>query len=120
MSHFKILLYPREACNQKIKIALNKHTISFSSCIRPSFVCFLQEDKEALFDVCDTLDGVLQVASGTLSTLKVSMYIKLSLIFASCSCMVVNSRSCQHFYASANFMLRLSLAFRQTIRTIYM
>ncbi|CAB4000017.1 argininosuccinate lyase-like, partial [Paramuricea clavata] len=31
----------------------------------------LQEDKEALFDVCDTLDGVLQVASGTLSTLKI-------------------------------------------------
>ena len=32
----------------------------------------LQEDKEALFDVCDTLDGVLQVASGTLSTLKIN------------------------------------------------
>ncbi|XP_046852046.1 argininosuccinate lyase-like isoform X3 [Xenia sp. Carnegie-2017] len=31
----------------------------------------LQEDKEALFDVCDTLDGVLQVAAGTLSTLKI-------------------------------------------------
>ncbi|XP_028413289.1 argininosuccinate lyase-like [Dendronephthya gigantea] len=32
----------------------------------------LQEDKEALFDVCDTLDGVLQVASGTLSTLEIN------------------------------------------------
>ena len=32
----------------------------------------LQEDKEALFDVYDTMSGVLQVATGTLSTLKVN------------------------------------------------
>lgn len=31
----------------------------------------LQEDKEPLFDVCDTLRGILQVATGTLITLKV-------------------------------------------------
>jgi len=31
----------------------------------------LQEDKEALFDVIDTLSGALQVATGTLVTLKV-------------------------------------------------
>lgn len=31
----------------------------------------LQEDKEPLFDVCDTLKRVLQVAVGTLSTLKI-------------------------------------------------
>lgn len=30
-----------------------------------------QEDKEPLFDVCDTLRGVLQVATGTLITLQV-------------------------------------------------
>jgi argininosuccinate lyase len=30
----------------------------------------LQEDKEAMFDVFDTLTGVLQVAAGVLSTLK--------------------------------------------------
>ena len=32
----------------------------------------LQEDKEALFDVIDTLTGALQVAAGTVLTLKVS------------------------------------------------
>lgn len=31
----------------------------------------LQEDKEGLFDVVDNLSGALQVAAGTLSTLKV-------------------------------------------------
>ncbi|CAH3149816.1 unnamed protein product [Pocillopora meandrina] len=31
----------------------------------------LQEDKEPLFDVCDTLRGLLQVATGTLLTLKI-------------------------------------------------
>ena len=31
----------------------------------------LQEDKEAMFDVYDTVEAVLQVATGTLSTLKV-------------------------------------------------
>ena len=31
----------------------------------------LQEDKEPMFDTFDTLTGVLQVATGTLSTLKV-------------------------------------------------
>ena len=31
----------------------------------------LQEDKEAMFDVYDTLEGVVQVATGTLSTLQV-------------------------------------------------
>lgn len=31
----------------------------------------LKEDKEPLFDVCDTLRGLLQVARGTLLTLKV-------------------------------------------------
>lgn len=48
--------------------------INLNSCISlviTLFCIFPQEDKEALFDVCDTLDGVLQVASGTLSTLKV-------------------------------------------------
>ena len=30
-----------------------------------------QEDKEPLFDVCDTLRGLLQVATGTLITLQV-------------------------------------------------
>ena len=34
-------------------------------------VFFLQEDKEKLFDVVDTLKGVLPVANGTLSTLMV-------------------------------------------------
>ena len=33
----------------------------------------LQEDKEATFDVYDTLVGVLQVATGVLSTLQVKM-----------------------------------------------
>jgi argininosuccinate lyase len=37
----------------------------------------LQEDKEALFDVCDTLTGVLQVTTGVLSTLKVRITIQL-------------------------------------------
>lgn len=31
----------------------------------------LQEDKEAMFDVCDTLSRLLKVTCGTLSTLKV-------------------------------------------------
>ncbi len=31
----------------------------------------LQEDKEAVFDVVDNLRGALQVATGTISTLKV-------------------------------------------------
>lgn len=35
-------------------------------------VCILQEDKEAMFDTYDTLMGVLQVATGVLSTLKVN------------------------------------------------
>ncbi|XP_013383283.1 argininosuccinate lyase [Lingula anatina] len=32
----------------------------------------LQEDKEGMFDVCDTMTGVLQVAIGVISTLKVN------------------------------------------------
>ena len=37
----------------------------------------LQEDKEALFDVTDTLTGALQVAAGTLLTLKVCKKIEI-------------------------------------------
>ena len=32
----------------------------------------LQEDKEGMFDVYDTMSGLLQVATGVLSTLKVT------------------------------------------------
>ncbi len=31
----------------------------------------LQEDKQAMFDVADTLTGLLQVATGVMSTLQV-------------------------------------------------
>ena len=34
---------------------------------------FSQEDKEAMFDVYDTLTGVLQVATGVVSTLHVNL-----------------------------------------------
>ena len=37
------------------------------------FIFFHQEDKEPLFDTIDTIKGVLQVATGTLSTLTVWM-----------------------------------------------
>ena len=59
--------------------------ISFSyrgliKCIRKAFAVncsvfsVLQEDKEAMFDTHDTLTGVLQVATGVLSTLKVGLH----------------------------------------------
>ena len=35
----------------------------------------LQEDKEAMFDVYDTMTGVLLVATGVLSTLQVCLHI---------------------------------------------
>lgn len=41
--------------------------------LRLEYFYHLQEDKEPLFDVCDTLRGLLKVATGTLSTLKVSL-----------------------------------------------
>jgi len=44
----------------------------------------LQEDKQAMFDVYDTLTGVIQVATGVLSTLKVRLKMRL-LIIAGCS-----------------------------------
>ena len=34
----------------------------------------LQEDKEAMFDVYDTMTGVLLVATGVLSTLQVCLH----------------------------------------------
>ena len=49
-------------------------------CIRKAFAVncsvfsVLQEDKEAMFDTHDTLTGVLQVATGVLSTLKVGLH----------------------------------------------
>jgi hypothetical protein len=51
----------------------------------------LQEDKEAMFDVYDTLTGVLQVAAGVLSTLKV------------CLCLSINS--CLLFHSFLFFQL---------------
>lgn len=41
-----------------------------------------QEDKEKLFDVVDTIKGVLSVANGTLSTLKVTF---IYLVMNSCT-----------------------------------
>lgn len=35
------------------------------------YYLYLQEDKEAMFDVYDTLTGILQVATGVMSTLMV-------------------------------------------------
>lgn len=35
----------------------------------------MQEDKEAVFDVVDTLNAVLQVATGVISTLQVRLHL---------------------------------------------
>ena len=46
----------------------------------------LQEDKESLFDVCDTMMAIMTIATGVLATLKVNIeesnYFMLSILLS--------------------------------------
>lgn len=69
------------------------------------FVDLSQEDKEALFDSVDTLSGVLQVATGVLSSLTVRLLFFLLIqtqnsIFFEHFCKEVHFRQDDEFYLS--------------------
>ena len=62
-----------------MRVSINRTSLKLISSIGGYFDISVslvsQEDKEAMFDVYDTLTGIIQVATGVVSTLQVNIVI---------------------------------------------